>query len=336
MPLHPQLNRLYNTYGSPAHLPSSRTHLKPFAQNFESHFAPEIFKSYLRCIEGYVGGHVWMSRRCCRFVLEFLEDCVKPKKMWQLLQPHLDLLISRFVFPCMCLTDEEVEQFDEDPVEYCRAHFGDFVEDWFSSPITAAISFLQVLAKLRKSVTLMPLLNNVNQIVAAYPAERSAREKDGALRMLSCLAPLVVKTKGIGNMMQDFFISYVFPEFSSKVGHLRVRALDMVEKFEEADMEWPDSKRLTEMFNMVMVCVTDEALPVRVQAALALPELVRYNEGEGRSPWDSRILLLTPVRPSILQSGRASARMLVDSCKSYSSSRKRRTSMRSASLPERS
>lgn len=80
--------------------------------------------------------------------------------------------------------------------------------------------------------------------------------------------------------MQEFFVNYVFPEFSSKVGHLRVRALDMVEKFEEVDMTWPDSNRLTEMFHMVMVCVTDEALPVRVQAALALPELVRYDEGE--------------------------------------------------------
>lgn len=44
--------------------------------------------------------------------------------MWQQLKPHLDLLISRFVFPCLCLTDEELEQFDDDPIEYCRAHFG--------------------------------------------------------------------------------------------------------------------------------------------------------------------------------------------------------------------
>lgn len=80
--------------------------------------------------------------------------------------------------------------------------------------------------------------------------------------------------------MQDFFINYIFPEFSSKEGHLRVRALEMVEKFEEVDMVWPDSNRLTEMFGMVMTCVTDEALPVRVQAALALPELIRYDEGE--------------------------------------------------------
>ena len=89
----------------------------------------------------------------------------------------------------MCLTDEELEQFDEDPVEYCRAHFGgklecdsqecvlsaylttlllatDFIEDWFSSPITAAISFIQVLTKARKQATLIPMLNVVNTMVS--------------------------------------------------------------------------------------------------------------------------------------------------------------------------
>lgn len=80
--------------------------------------------------------------------------------------------------------------------------------------------------------------------------------------------------------MQDFFVSYVFPEFSSPIPHLRVRALDMVEKFEEVDMAWPDSEQLVKMFKMVMTCMTDDHLPVRVQAALALPELVRYEEGE--------------------------------------------------------
>lgn len=86
--------------------------------------------------------------------------------MWQQLKPHLDVVIETFVFPCMCLTDEEIEQFDDDPVEYSRAHFGDFVEDWFSSPLTAAITFVQVLTKARKNVTLMPILNIVNGIVS--------------------------------------------------------------------------------------------------------------------------------------------------------------------------
>lgn len=44
--------------------------------------------------------------------------------MWQLLKPHLDMLMGSFVFPAICLTDEEIEQLEDDPVEYSRAHFG--------------------------------------------------------------------------------------------------------------------------------------------------------------------------------------------------------------------
>lgn len=161
-----QLNRLYNYYGSPSQLPSNRANFKAFAQNFEAHFAPEILKAYLACVERYASGQVWMSKRCSRFVLEFFEDCVKPKSMWGQLKPHLDLLIERFVFPCLCLTDDEIEQFDEDPIEYARSHFGDFLEDFFSSPLTAAISFVQVLTKARKALTLMPILNTINSIVS--------------------------------------------------------------------------------------------------------------------------------------------------------------------------
>lgn len=44
--------------------------------------------------------------------------------MWQLLKPHLDTVIGRFVFPCICLTPEELEMFEDDPIEYSRSHFG--------------------------------------------------------------------------------------------------------------------------------------------------------------------------------------------------------------------
>lgn len=42
----------------------------------------------------------------------------------------------------------------------------DFIEDWFSSPLTAAISFIQVLVKSRKTATFMPMLNLVNEVVS--------------------------------------------------------------------------------------------------------------------------------------------------------------------------
>lgn len=51
-------------------------------------------------------------------------DSIKPKATWSLIKPHILDLVQRFVFPLVCLTDDEVEQFTDDPHEFARTHFG--------------------------------------------------------------------------------------------------------------------------------------------------------------------------------------------------------------------
>lgn len=47
---------------------------KPFAAHFESHFAPEIFKAYLRQVELYIGKQAWLSQRCIKLTIDFMDD----------------------------------------------------------------------------------------------------------------------------------------------------------------------------------------------------------------------------------------------------------------------
>ena len=61
---HHVLNRLYGTYGSPSQLTSSAAKHKPFATNFEEHFAPEILKAYLRCVEDAILTHLQLILFC--------------------------------------------------------------------------------------------------------------------------------------------------------------------------------------------------------------------------------------------------------------------------------
>ena len=49
---------------------------------------------------------------------------IKPKSTWDLLKPHVFQLVQSFAFPLICLSEEEVEQFSEDPQEFARTHFG--------------------------------------------------------------------------------------------------------------------------------------------------------------------------------------------------------------------
>ena len=56
------------------------------------------------------------------------------------------------------------------------------------------------------------------------------------------------------------------------------------------------------MFRAVMDAITDPELPVRIQAAIALPEIVRYEDGESSSPrWRCRpLIVLSKVRAGMV------------------------------------
>jgi hypothetical protein len=109
----------------------------PFAERFIAQFAPEIVKAYLGTVQRIVEGE-WQSAKTKHYILSFFEDwlevrrpdqpsldhSIKPKATWSLIKPHILPLVQSFVFPLICLTDDEVEQFSEDPQEFARTHFG--------------------------------------------------------------------------------------------------------------------------------------------------------------------------------------------------------------------
>jgi len=51
-------------------------------------------------------------------------DSINPKTTFALLKPHLNNLIEHFIFPLVCLSEEELETFTDDPSEFARQHFG--------------------------------------------------------------------------------------------------------------------------------------------------------------------------------------------------------------------
>lgn len=171
-------------------------HYKPFAQNFEQNFAPEIFKAYLRQVEGSLqpDNPQWLSPRCQKYVVDFLDECVKPKSTWALLRPQLPLLISHFLFPLLCPTDEDLSLFEDDPSEWVRGHFSLYSDDLYSKPEASILSLFDTLVACRKSSTLAPLVSFATSVISDYPHKRSAREKEGAMKIFYTLAKPIIKT----------------------------------------------------------------------------------------------------------------------------------------------
>lgn len=272
------LNRLFVRYGNPATLQKSNgEEYKEFSTSFLNNFAPEILKNYLQQVEKWVNKTTWLSKASLSQIITFLDECVKPKVMWNNLKPHTDNLTTHFIFPVLCQSDEDLELFESDPPEYLHRKLN-FYEQ-VSAPDVAATNFLVTLTKNRKKET-FTVLKFINDVVNRYeeaPADqKDPRQKEGALRMIGTLSSVVLGKKSpIADQVEQFFVRYVFPEFRSQHGFLRARACDTLEKFES--LEFQDPSNLMTAYNNVLQSLNDPELPVRVEAALALQPLIRHD-----------------------------------------------------------
>ena len=271
------LNRLFVRYGSPSsNQKNSSPEMVEFSKTFLANFAPEILKGYLQQIEKWASKTTWLSKPSLSYTLSFMDECVKPKLMWNHLKPHMDTLISHVLFPILCQSDEDIELFDSDPPEYLHRKLNFYEE--VSAPDVAATNFLVSLTKSRKKQT-FTILNFVNNIVNTYESaaddQRHPREKEGALRMIGTLASVILGKKSpIADQVEYFFVRHVFPEFRSPHGFLRARACDTLGKFEQ--LEFKDPSNLLIIYRNILESMADPALPVRVEAALALQPLIRH------------------------------------------------------------
>lgn len=267
----------FSRYGNPTTIANSKNPDEAvFAKTFITTFAPEILNGYLREIENWVSKGQWLSSPALAYTLVFLEECVKPKVMWDHLKPHMGNLIAHFVFPILCQSDEDIELFQTDPSEYLHRKLNFYEE--VTSPDVAATSFLVALTKSRKKQT-FSILTFINGVVSKYESapddQKQPREKEGALRMIGSLASVILGKKSpIADQVEYFFVRHVFPEFRSPFGFLRARACDTLEKFEALDFQDPNNLMI--IYRNILESLTDPELPVRVEAALALQPLIRH------------------------------------------------------------
>ncbi|OJJ31152.1 hypothetical protein ASPWEDRAFT_119296 [Aspergillus wentii DTO 134E9] len=271
------LNRLFIRYGNSSTVTKSSTpDYSGYAKTFMATFAPEILKGYLQEIDKWVSKGQWLSNPALAYTMVYLEECVKPKPMWDHLKPHMENLIAHFIFPILCQSDEDIELFQTDPSEYLHRKLNYYEE--VSAPDVAATNFLVALTKNRKKQT-FAILTFVNGIVSKYESapddQKLPREKEGALRMIGSLASVILGKKSpIADQVEYFFVRHVFPEFRSPHGFLRARACDTLEKFEQLDFQDPNNLMI--IYRNILESMTDSELPVRVEAALALQPLIRH------------------------------------------------------------
>ncbi|KAI0688708.1 ARM repeat-containing protein [Cytidiella melzeri] len=268
------LGRLFNRFGNPSQLPSSlQQEYAVFAQHFVTTFAPEIFKIYLQQVELFVSGQTWLSKKCQYQIFTFFTECVKPKSTWVMLKPHFETLVSSYVFPQLCFNSTKQEQWTNDPIEYVRIAVDEF--EAFDTPVSAATTFLLSLASNRTKMTFMPILGFINRVLNSKPA---APQRFGALNMTAALGHVIMRHPDVKGSMEQFLVQHVIPEFTSSEPYIRAIACEVLGTVEKSGLKWTNDDHLRAAFTAVTACLDDAELPVRVQAALTLAEMVVVHE----------------------------------------------------------
>ncbi|KAG2092266.1 armadillo-type protein [Suillus cothurnatus] len=264
------LGRLFHRFGNPSQLPSPmQSEYGVFAEHFVTTFAPEIFKVYLHQVELYVSGQAWLGKKCQYQIFQFFTECIKPKSTWILLKPHVDSLVANFAFPQLTFNASKQAMWEADPVEYVRASVDEYEN--FSSPVSGATSFLLSLASNRTKTSFLSMLQFINTVLRSNP---TPAQRFGALTMMSVLGPFIVRHPDVKGSIEQFMVQYVLPEFTSQEPYLRSVACEVLGVVTKAGITWTTEENLNNHSRAVALALDDRELPVRVQAALAITELV--------------------------------------------------------------
>ncbi|KAF8685755.1 ARM repeat-containing protein [Rhizoctonia solani] len=266
------LNRLFMRYGSPSDLVKAlQKQYSKFAQHFATSFAPEILNTYLHQVELNVSGGTWLSKRVTYLIIQFLQQSAKAKTTWQVLKPHIQGLVSSFVFPLLVFTDDKAEAWAADPVEYVRFDIAEF-ED-YGTPFGMSTVFIQSLATTRTKASFGPMLNFIQSILG-NPAS-TPQSRFGAHRMTACLAGVILEHPDAKGVMESYVVSHVLPEFGSDHAYLRAVACELVTALMRHRFEFTEETNLEQLSTQVVHAFDDPELPVRLHAALALTELIQ-------------------------------------------------------------
>ncbi|KAJ7250056.1 armadillo-type protein [Mycena haematopus] len=264
------LGRLFHRFGNPSQLPSTmQAEYSAFAQHFVSMFAPEILSIYSRQVQLYVSNQTWISKKCQYQMITFFTECIKPKSTWTLLKPHVQTLVESFVFPQLSFNAGKQLLWAEDPIDYVRISVDEY--ESFATPVSAATSFLFSLASNRTKTTFMPILGFINGVLRSGAP---APQRFGALNMTAALGPWIMRHPDVSGNMEQFLLQFVTHEFASPEGYMRAIACEVLGTFTKEGLKWSSDEHLNVNFRAVAAALDDPEFPVRVQAALALTEMI--------------------------------------------------------------
>jgi importin-7 len=109
------MSRLFSRYGIPSY--ADDAHAKEFALYFSQNVAPQFLGPVCETLNLRPTGQ-FCTDRVVHLCLTYVDLAVELASTYKLLKPHLEFLLYQVSFPTMCLTEDDIECFENDPVEF--------------------------------------------------------------------------------------------------------------------------------------------------------------------------------------------------------------------------
>ena len=266
-------NRIASRYGSVEEAKSLGKEETAFSKVYTENFSEAVMNVNLSVIQAAMNGEAPLTDKTCNLLTEYLTVCVKGKKTWKSIRPHIQLIISHFLFPTICFTESDEELWSDDPQEFLKTVFFSF--DDYDSTVQSCSGLILDIVKSRKKETFPLVLSFINSIMEAYAAQPNSlsaqRQKDGALYLLGSMSKIML-TSEIKGELEPFLTAHVIPDLASSQKFLRLRSAWCLEQFES--LQWKNLESSGKMVSGLMACLDDAELPVRAQACVTIGSLL--------------------------------------------------------------
>ncbi|CAF0777814.1 unnamed protein product [Didymodactylos carnosus] len=269
------LIRTFERHGSPSNLAKAQQTPEKldFAQFYLKGFSAKVIGNIFNLLDFY-RRKIFISPRVIQLSLNYLRESVRHAFSWKLVSNNIVVLIQDIIYPLLCITDEDIELFNDEPVEFVRARLD--ILDEYINPVSAAELFLNEAACKRKDV----LTKTVTFLGTVINSENiTLKQKDGVLHMLGVIGNVLIKKKTFTSQLENMIVQYLFPELQSQTPYLRARACYALRNFSKLEFSQPEN--YAHCLNFFIRCLCNDAcLPVKVEAAMALNLFISEGDGE--------------------------------------------------------
>ncbi|CAG9331485.1 unnamed protein product [Blepharisma stoltei] len=264
------VHRFFNRYFNLAYL---KDHNQIIGQHFQHQWAIQLFAVILPLL--YKRASCYIPDIVTNYLLKYVSQGIKfenvAEQMKTATTPNgklvIPALITDIIIPVVYRTRSDEELWQENPIEFVRKE-SDLGRAYYSAK-SSAIDLLVVICE--KGYLSMFL----EYVSAELQSSPQLLHKEAILLALGSIYQILKENIDLAQNIQNILSVYVLPEFDNSVGFLRARACWMYAQF----ASFPFTNREHQSLALQKICqmMLDPDLPVRTEAATALPRLLLWD-----------------------------------------------------------